>query len=377
MLGGIGGEFMQGQREPLRGRRLQRNVRPAARDLVAGAVRRQFIRDKGREIGAAPARIGQKCMGPRQRLDATLDRLDVIVDTLGARQPDDGLDHRKRVAGAMVDLAGEQHLALLGFLAVGDVDGNAADAQHLAGTVDSGGRRPYAPAYLPIGPQRAEFGLLRAGAFGHAVGELMQRQPVVGVNEPADSAGGDFETLRPHPEDAVLALVPTPFVGGEIPIPRTHLAGGERQAPTLLALRQPHVRCFELGGALRHVALEFRIQPLELPGLAEQFGEDPDFGAEHFGNDRHRHVIDAAHLVAAQPVDVGQMNGRDEDDRGLAKPRMLADHGGQLETVELRHADVDKHHRGVILEQELQRFARRRGFHQILVELAENDFVSQ
>ena len=34
----------------------------------------------------------------------------------------------ERVLGAMIDLAGEQRLALLGFLAVGDVDRHAADA---------------------------------------------------------------------------------------------------------------------------------------------------------------------------------------------------------------------------------------------------------
>ena len=34
--------------------------------------------------------------------------------------------------------------------------------------------------------------------------------------------------------------------------------------------------------------------------------------------------------------------------------RMLADHGGELEAVELRHADVDENDRDVVLEQELQ-----------------------
>ena len=123
--------------------------------------------------------------------------------------------------------------------------------------------------------------------------------------------------------------------------------------------------------------LEFRVQLLELARLAEQLGEYPHLGAQHFGNDRHRHVIDRAHLVAAQAIDVGQMNGRDENDRRLAEPRMLADHRGQLKAVEFRHADVDQNDGDVVLEQELQRLARGRGFDQIFAELAEDHLVGQ
>ena len=155
-------------------------------------------------------------------------------------------------------------------------------------------------------------------------------------------------------EDAMLALVPSPFVGDEVPIPRAHLAGGEREAAALLALREPGIRGFKLRRALRHAPLELRVQLLELAGLAVQLGEYPHLGAQHFGNDRHRHVIDRAHLIAAQPVDVGQMDGRDEYDRGLAEARMLADHRGELKAVEFRHADVDQDDGDVVLEQKLQ-----------------------
>ncbi len=175
----------------------------------------------------------------------------------------------------------------------------------------------------------------------------------------------------------MLAFVPAPLVGGEIPIPRAHLSGGERQAPALLALGEPAIRSFQFRGALGDVPLEPRVQLLELARLAEQFGKHAHFGAQHFRHDRHRHVIDRAHLVAAQPVDVGQMDGRDENDRGLAEARMLADHRRKLKAVEIRHADVDQHDGDVVLEQELQRFPRRRRLDQILVEFAEDDVVSK
>ena len=111
VLGRIGGELVQRQRQPLRGRRLQRNIRPVELDLVAGSVGREFLGDQRGEIGAMPARIGQQRVRARQRLDAALDRRDVIVDAFGARQPDDRLDDGERIAGAVIDLARQQDSA--------------------------------------------------------------------------------------------------------------------------------------------------------------------------------------------------------------------------------------------------------------------------
>src|ERR1700682_1208513 len=71
------------------------------------------------------------------------------------------------------------------------------------------------------------------------------------------------------------------------------------------------------------------------------------------------------------------MDRRNEDDRGFAETRMIAQHGGELETVKLRHADVDKNDRNVVLEQELQGLARRRGLDQVLVQLVKDDLVGE
>ena len=56
---------------------------------------------------------------------------------------------------------------------------------------------------------------------------------------------------------------------------------------------------------------------------------------------------------------------------------MLADHGGELETVELRHADVDQDDRDFVLEQKFQRFAAGSRDHEILAEFLQDDFIGK
>ena len=91
----------------------------------------------------------------------------------------------------------------------------------------------------------------------------------------------------------------------------------------------------------------------------------------------HRNVVDRAHLVAAQPVDIADLNGGDEDHRRLLEARMLADHGGELESVELRHADVDQNDRDFVLEQVFQRLAAGSGDDEIFAELLQDDLIGE
>ena len=121
----------------------------------------------------------------------------------------------------------------------------------------------------PFGAQHAELGLLRACTPRHALRDFFQRVPIVGMNESANVVGGDFELARLDAKDAVLPLVPAPFAGADVPVPRAHLTGGERQAAALLALDQPSIGGFELGGALGDAPLELRIELLELRGSCD------------------------------------------------------------------------------------------------------------
>ena len=160
-------------------------------------------------------------------------------------------------------------------------------------------------------------------------------------------------------EDLILAFVPHPVAIDPVPVPGSHLAGGDREAAALLAFQQPGVRFLQFGGAGANAIFELDVEPLELAGLAIELGEHLDLGAQHFRHDRHRNIVDRAHLVAAQPVDVADLDGGDEDHRRLLEARMFADHGGEFEPVQFRHADVDQDDGDVVLEQELQRFAAR------------------
>ncbi len=82
-------------------------------------------------------------------------------------------------------------------------------------------------------------------------------------------------------------------------------------------------------------------------GLAMQLGEHADFGAKQFGNDRNGNVIDGPALIALEAVQIGEVHRGDEDDGGLLEARMLADHVGEFEAVDFRHADVHEDNRDV------------------------------
>ncbi len=48
-------------------------------------------------------------------------------------------------------------------------------------------------------------------------------------------------------------------------------------------------------------------------------------------------------LVSLETVQIGQMDGRDEDDCGLLKARMLANDLGEFKAVDLGHAHIHQH----------------------------------
>ena len=152
-----------------------------------------------------------------------------------------------------------------------------------------------------------------------------------------------------------------------------------RQEFVLAPVRLPQRRRrgLELRGARGDAPFELGVQLLQRARLAIQLGEDADLGPQDLGHDRHRHVVDGAALVAAQPIELGHHHGRHEDDRRLLAARVLADHRGQLVAVEVRHADVDQDDGDLVLQQRLERLARRVGADQLLAQLGEDGIVGE
>ena len=191
---------------------------------------------------------------------------------------------------------------------------------------------------------------------------LLKACQIVGMDAFADLLHRRREAVMIDAEDAALALVPEPGVACHVAVPGAHMAGGQRQAP------RPARSC-AAGRSRRSSAsvrsatrlLQFLIELLQLAGLAEQFGEHPHLGAQQFRHHRHGEIIDRARLIAAQIIGLRHMNGGNEDDRGLLEARMLADHLGQLEAVQLGHADIHQDDRDLRLEQIGQRFLGGRG----------------
>src|SRR5262249_42520253 len=203
----------------------------------------------------------------------------------------DRLYKRQGVARAVVDLARQQHLALFRLLAVGDVDGHATDAYDVVGRVDARHRRSDAPAQLAVRTADAKFALKARRAGRRRLDCILQVLPVLGVDQCLDIVDGEVEARRIDAEDPILSVVPDEVAVDRIPFPGSHLTGGECQAATLFALHQPRGRGLQFRRSLRDATLELLVELFELPGFAIELGEDPDLGAQHFGNDWHRDVI--------------------------------------------------------------------------------------
>ena len=112
--------------------------------------------------------------------------------------------------------------------------------------------------------------------------------------------------------------------------------------------------------ALRCAAARRSLAQLQLAALAVQLAPAPMTLLRRISGITGTHdVVDRAELVAAQAVEVGDVDRGDEDDRRLLEARMLVDQARGLEAVHARHVDVEQDHRELVLHQLLQRFACR------------------
>src|SRR5712691_5496278 len=124
----------------------------------------------------------------------------------------------------MIDFAGEQQLALLGLLAVGDIDGHAADTRDLVDGILACRGRAEAPPHASVGTANAEFDLIATGIMPGLPERPAQTFPIVGMNQLPNACWRYLEGPRLDSEDLLLPLVPGTIAMDEVPIPRSHLA---------------------------------------------------------------------------------------------------------------------------------------------------------
>jgi hypothetical protein len=314
---------------------------------------------------------------PRQRPDPAFHCLHVGLGAFAAGQPDNRLGQRQRILGTVIDLAREQVLPLFRPLAFGDVDGHAADADHAAGLVGAGGCRAEQPANFAVRANDTKLRFIGFDALVELDHRFAQFAHVVGMQQRAYAFRADGEVLRIDAEDPELTFVPHPIAADPIPVPRPHASSGQCKAAALLAFEQPRVGIFKLAGSRANPVFKFSIESFELSRLAIEIDEYADFRAQYLRNDRNRYVIDRSHFIAAQPVQIGNLNRGDENHRRLLEARMFADHCRKLEAVEFGHADVHQNHGNFVLEDIFQGFPPRGRHHEIFAELLEDNLVGE
>ncbi len=133
----------------------------------------------------------------------------------------------------------------------------------------------------------------------------------------------------------------------------------------------------ELFGAFGDAALEVGVEALELAGLAMELDEDANFRAQNFGNNGHGDIVDRTAAIAVDLVGIGEMDAGDEDDGGFAEPRVLADHVGELETVEFGHADIHENDGNIVLQKDVESLFGGRRLDEIFAKLGEDDLVAE
>ena len=212
---------MQSQRERLRRSRLKRHVRPGRRDLlrIAGAIGGKLLLDQAREVGSLPAALRQQRVGARQGPNTPIDGGDIGFDAIGARKPDDGIHQGQCIAGAVIDLARQQLLMFFRLLALGDVDGHAADANDMVGGIDARHRGADAPAHLAVRTADAELALEGGGVGRGWLDGALHMLPVIRVDEAANVIHAELEALWVDAEDAILPVVPGETAVQRIPFP--------------------------------------------------------------------------------------------------------------------------------------------------------------
>src|SRR5439155_25853716 len=94
---------------------------------------------------------------------------------------------------------------------------------------------------------------------------------VVGMKQRLDIGRSQVELAGIDAWDRILAFVPHPVAIDPVPVPRSHLSGGDRETAALLAFQKPRVRFLQFGGTGANAIFELDVKALELARLAIEF----------------------------------------------------------------------------------------------------------
>src|SRR4029079_2880146 len=108
--------------------------------------------------------------------------------------------------------------------------------------------RPHAAALVAVRPDHPELGQRGVAGAARLLERVVQCTQVLAMDALQDRIESLDRLARHHTEDAILPFVPGAFSTEQIPVPRAHAAGGERQAASPLAVLQaagagPQLRC--------------------------------------------------------------------------------------------------------------------------------------
>ena len=122
---------MHGHRDGLRERGRKPDVDAGHADPRRAIGPQLFLND-GLDAGAGPARHREQPLHIGERAQAALECGLKLFGAIGLGQPQHRLDHREQIVRAVIDLAGQQHHALFGLLAGGDIDQHVDGAEQPA-----------------------------------------------------------------------------------------------------------------------------------------------------------------------------------------------------------------------------------------------------
>src|SRR5215470_6180107 len=130
VFAGIGGELVEGEPDGLRGSRIKAQPGTSHDDTRTNEVgeMRELSAGEVGDLDSIPFIADEQVLIGGKRLDALGEARDEIFGTSGGGLMSDRVHNAEHVLGAMIDLAHQEVLLLLAFLAFGNVLNGAAEA---------------------------------------------------------------------------------------------------------------------------------------------------------------------------------------------------------------------------------------------------------